>query len=169
MRPVEGLKVSQSVYTGLMIGSQDMAAIASTMHPRRMPKGWKFVGQGAYRWAFLAPDGVVYKVQHYTEGDTLTENEEEFANFKRCADQIFKDSMETCRLAPCYLWDDNVLAMEYVPVGERAMVESEYLDAFTDRAVNLWKYFTRHNIFDACFGNIWFDSNGVLTMIDYAA
>ena len=172
MRPVEGLKVSICVYTGLMIGTQDMATIASTMHPRRMPKGWKFVGQGAYRWAYLAPDGVVYKVQHYSEGDTLTENEEEFANFKRAAKQIILDSMGTCRLAPCYLWADNVLAMEYVPMGEYAMEESDdpfSPDAFTIRAQRLWGYFTRHDIFDAAAKNLWFDAKGVLTMVDYAA
>lgn len=174
MRPVEGLKVSQSVYTGLMIGTQDMATVASTLLYMRkgLPEGWEFLGEGCYRAAFLAPDGVVYKVQHYTEGADSTENEDEYANFKRASKRIVLDSMGTCRLAPCYLWDDNVLAMEYVPVAEYAMEESDdpySPDAFTIRAQRLWGYFTRHNIFDAAAKNLWFDAKGILTMVDYAA
>lgn len=31
--------------------------------PADAPSGWKYLGQGCYRAAYLSPDGVVYKVQ----------------------------------------------------------------------------------------------------------
>jgi len=34
--------------------------------PRYAPSGWKYLGQGCYRAAYLSPDGVAYKVQHYS-------------------------------------------------------------------------------------------------------
>jgi len=33
--------------------------------PRHAPAGWKYLGQGCFRAAYLSPDNVVYKVQHY--------------------------------------------------------------------------------------------------------
>jgi len=32
--------------------------------PRYAPAGWKYLGQGCFRAAYLSPDNVVYKVQH---------------------------------------------------------------------------------------------------------
>ena len=31
--------------------------------PREAPAGWKYIGQGCYRAAYLSPDNVVYKIQ----------------------------------------------------------------------------------------------------------
>jgi len=33
--------------------------------PCQAPDGWKYLGQGCYRAAYLSPDGVVYKVQNH--------------------------------------------------------------------------------------------------------
>lgn len=46
-----------------------------------LPKGWKFLGKGSYRWAFLAPDGVVYKVDRKRQSDAG--NDGEARNFTR--------------------------------------------------------------------------------------
>lgn len=35
--------------------------------PREAPAGWKYIGQGCYRAAYLAPDGVIYKVQAHEQ------------------------------------------------------------------------------------------------------
>lgn len=32
---------------------------------QQAPDGWRRLGEGCYRVAYLSPDGVVYKVQHY--------------------------------------------------------------------------------------------------------
>jgi len=48
-----------------MIGSlEDARLIYSRRKSGRgaMPKGWKKVGEGVYRTAYLSPDGVVYKI-----------------------------------------------------------------------------------------------------------
>lgn len=37
--------------------------LGSYQLPREAPDGWKYIGQGCYRAAYLSPDGVIYKIQ----------------------------------------------------------------------------------------------------------
>lgn len=46
------------------------------------PEGWRLLGGGLFRKAFLSPDGVVYKVQHNYKYSGQT-NEGEWETFKR--------------------------------------------------------------------------------------
>jgi len=73
-----------------------------------MPEGWKFLGSGCSREAFLSPDGVVYKREPHTAGMVSTNNANEYAFYKSNSETI-----AGFRLAACYLWENNVLAMEY--------------------------------------------------------
>lgn len=45
------------------------------------PEGWVYLGEGAYRIAYLAPSGVVYKVEQYLGG--LQSNFGEYLTWKR--------------------------------------------------------------------------------------
>lgn len=97
-----------------MIGNETDAAVANGIHVNyqgwepvasNMPEGWKFLGEGCYRRAFLSPDGVVYKVEYAARGSNANEAEV-FARFGHEVDGF--------RLAACTLFYDDVLAMEYV-------------------------------------------------------
>lgn len=46
------------------------------------PEGWEYLGEGCYRTAYLAPSGVVYKVQQ-TEGRSYQSNKGEWEQWKR--------------------------------------------------------------------------------------
>lgn len=43
---------------------QKVQRIGGYSCPNSAPPGWKYIGQGCYRAAYLSPDGVVYKVQN---------------------------------------------------------------------------------------------------------
>jgi hypothetical protein len=83
-----------------------------------LPKGWKKLGEGAYRSTYLSPEGVVYKVNGSTyDGD---HNFIEAMNFRRIRSSKVKVP-RTWRVAKTKLYtfdhdDDkvNVVAMEYV-------------------------------------------------------
>lgn len=77
--------------------SQDARLIYSWVHESKKdpyamgrgsqgaPEGWKFLGYGSFRSAWLSPDGVVYKVEHYypTYGgpDFTSDNSKEYRNW----------------------------------------------------------------------------------------
>lgn len=51
-----------------MIGERGLADIIGKYdYEENPPKGWKEIGVGGYRYAYLGPDGVVYKVMHGTD------------------------------------------------------------------------------------------------------
>lgn len=71
-----------------------------------LPSGFKHLGTGGFRSAFLGPDGVVYKREW---GCSYEMNQAEAETYEaRCL-----SVPEGLRLAECYLYD-TVLAMEYV-------------------------------------------------------
>jgi len=98
-----------------------------------LPKGWKKLGEGAYRCAYLSPEGVVYKINRTTwDGD---HNFIEEMNFRRIRSSKVKIP-STWRIAKTKLYtfknksDDvvHVVAMEYVKGSHKeglATVEQE--------------------------------------------
>lgn len=74
------------------------------------PEGWKYLGSGAFRKAYLAPSGTVYKVQHsFWDEDNIREME----NIERISGKPFPG----WRVPKCTLYvveDVPVIAMEYV-------------------------------------------------------
>lgn len=137
----------------------------------KMPEGWKRLGEGSYRTAYLAPDGLVYKVQHDTDAyhGGPSENEEEFMNYSKNS-AILKASNGKCRLARSrYFRSVNVIVMEYVAKGEDAYVDPENVwSKPTEKAAPLIDILHRFDFYDSQSSNVWFDTDGVLTMIDYA-
>lgn len=137
----------------------------------KMPDGWTLIGEGSYRTAYLAPDGLVYKVQHDTDAYNggPSENEEEFMNYSKNS-AILKASEGKCRLARSrYFRSVNVIAMEYVPMGKCAYTDPEDIwSNATDEAEPLIKILQRFDFYDHAPANLWFDTEGILTMVDYA-
>lgn len=80
------------------------------------PKGWKRAGQGSFRSAWLSPDGVVYKVQHYHHSHQS--NEGEIQNILKILSG--RPLPEQCRIPQATFYDvgnstnDGVIAMECV-------------------------------------------------------
>lgn len=71
-----------------------------------LPSGFKHLGTGGFRSAFLGPDGVVYKREW---GCSYEMNQAEAKTYEVCSLSV----PEGVRLAECYLYD-TVLAMEYI-------------------------------------------------------
>jgi len=96
-----------------------------------IPEGWERIGAGAYRAAFLSPDGVVYKVEHTYDDEYGQSNRGEYENACR---MLFRgaERIPGLRLPKftLYTLDDNrpVMAMEYVK-GEWSS-EAVYCDTW---------------------------------------
>jgi len=78
-----------------------------------VPEGWAFLGEGAYRFAFRSPSGVVYKIEN-EDGEYERHNCREFENVQRCKEI----PIQGWRLPEAHLYTvngRNVMAMEYVP------------------------------------------------------
>lgn len=74
-----------------------------------LPEGWKYLGDGCYRAAFLSPEGVVYKVEHY-EGS----GQSNAGEAKRLERLHKKCKMPQGTRLPRYTYyaNSNVIAME---------------------------------------------------------
>lgn len=137
-----------------------------------LPDGWTFIGEGCYRYVYLGPDSVVYKVQQCAKDYC---NESEFNNYTSKAHLIYSESQGKCRLAHSqYYADSGVIAMEYVPKARAAYWhgpnDDDFLAAPVDHATfELVRLFRKHNLWDIHMFNIWYDKDDVLVMIDYAA
>jgi hypothetical protein len=100
--------VKKAASKGETIGCMEYAEMAREIHSegwrRNIPNGWKELGSGCFRTAFLAPDGIVYKVEarggHY--------NPIEYQVFLAFADKM----PEGVSLSPCFFYGNGVLAME---------------------------------------------------------
>ena len=117
------------------------------------PEGFTFLGSGAYRMAFLGPDGVVYKREM---GRSAGCNEGEAKLYSEIG-----DSVEGFRLAACHLFGE-VLAMEYVQ-GDGSDCSASH-----DRAA---RYMTEvHAYYDIAGkeGYNWHGVNGVCVLTDYS-
>ena len=109
-----------------MIGNEQEALFIRDWYADRMvedpygytaedgPDGWRYLGRGAYRAAFLGPSGAVYKVQH-TYTYSYQSNEGEVRNLRN---HMLTKLPKTCRL-PRYtlygLGGKAVTAMEHLP------------------------------------------------------
>lgn len=130
--------------------------------PENPPEGWRFLGQGWSRYAFLGPDGVVYKVCRKTDGsgsnrygESLLMNRSEARRYKEMADKV---AIHGYRLAPCRLIYSSVLAMEYIPEPDKKLHYSV-----------MSKITRLTGVSDLHSTNVWADPDGVPTLIDYAS
>jgi len=71
------------------------------------PEGWTYLGEGCYRTAYLAPSGVVYKVQQSMLSDGWQTNEGEWENWKRI--------YISCKMPK----HSRLPKLTYFPVGEK--------------------------------------------------
>jgi hypothetical protein len=164
-----------------MIGTEAMAKKAKSFSERLdndpwfstldLPHGWSIVGEGAYRVAYLGPDGVVYKVQHDSESGKWDENLEEWQNGQLYSDKVREATNGKARLAECdYFSDCNVIAMEYVP-RERNSSTFDWLKdcyIYAEGVKPLIKAIKKvTDITDLHSDNCWFGPDGILTVIDY--
>jgi hypothetical protein len=116
------------------------------------PEGFRFLGCGAYRMAFLGPDGVVYKREFF---DDTHCNEGEAAFY------ITAPEVDGFRFAACALLGD-VLAMEYVEDDG-----SECWDS-ADKAAKWMREMCGYSDVAGKHGYNWFGVNGVCVITDYS-
>lgn len=125
-----------------------------------VPMGYKFLGYGASRMAFLGPDGVVYKRPY--EGDQWAMN---YAvrncmiehNVYRAKWREFRAKgvhLARCRWFPSV----KVLAMEYLPKVKE----------YSERP-NVYQIMHDLDVWDVHGGNVWIDDKDRLVLVDYAS
>lgn len=136
-----------------------------------LPEGWSFVGAGAYRTAFLGPDGYVYKVQHSTE-ELWDENQLEWLQFELWGAEVKALSNGIIRLAKCveYFYDSNVLVMEYEPRAANVTWmgwcwEEFFCDSSVEKALHSISINT--DITDLHSDNVYFNTQGEIVIVDY--
>lgn len=100
-----------------MIGNakdaQIIADVARKYAPRKdVPPGWKYLGSGAFRWVYLSPDGVVYKVNRYV-GDEEQSNEIEYRTIVKLLKENTTFPKGTRLPRSTYYSSSDVMAMEY--------------------------------------------------------
>jgi hypothetical protein len=105
-----------------------------------MPEGWEYLGSGAYRHAFLGPDGIVYKVHTAFALNTgENENARQFDQWKELANAI--SLVGNVRMANCAMIG-NVLTQEHV-VGAYPKIEDNRTVESILRMVSL-RFFDIH-------------------------
>lgn len=135
------------------------------------PEGWEWLGQGCYRTAFLAPSGVVYKVQgHYPKRGTYhcgQTNAAEAASFRKF---MFRKLPRGCRFPRFQLFEldgRTVIAMEKF---DKLLKDFNSWD--NGEGSKYWKLHQEvqevlHEVYDAHGGNFAIDvENGQLVPID---
>jgi hypothetical protein len=81
-----------------------------------LPNGWRYLGHGMYRCAFLSPSGVVYKIE---TGNRISRLQNNMTEYERILELRFSDVVEKARVIIPKAWlysvgKRNVLAMEYM-------------------------------------------------------
>ncbi len=120
------------------------------------PEGWEFIGDGAYRWAFRSPSGVVYKLEN-EDGEFEGHNCREFENIQRC------------KLIPVQGWrvpeasvykagGRNIIAMEYIPggVNDKMCQKSFEQNSYNKRSGRKYKC-TCGKPRGRCTAEVWYD------------
>ncbi len=141
-----------------MIGTQ---AEAELIYRRRKtgwgptPKGWKKIGQGSYRDVYLAPSGVVYKlekVNYFTEA-----NVKEFENYRRIKSKRVRGwKVPKTQL---FMVDSNpVIAMEFVD-GEKHKDDCECFE-------HVDEYFAKIGLADSHCGQYVTHTSGKRYIVD---
>lgn len=149
------------------------------------PDGWEFIGEGAYRFAFRSPSGVVYKIEN-EDGEHEHHNNREFDNIQRCK----LIPVQGWRVPDATVYHVNgrdVIAMEYIDGGEsdtHCQKTFEY-NSWNRRAgrkykctcgkpkgrciAKVWRDAVKAwDIEDIHTGNIRIDDNGTRVLIDVA-
>ena len=143
---------------------------ADALETVNMPSGWEILGSGCYRMAFLAPDGLVYKVEtDIADYDTSVErpNESEFANFIRNADKIKEMTNGRARFAECEYVDElNVIVMEYCNGNSGDVMRSAYSLSDKWEAI-LGRVLDEEIVTDLHHNNLILDENDVVVIFDY--
>lgn len=154
------------------IGSQAMADIALATYNNcncrqeenckcPKPAGWIILGEGVSRRAYLAPDGVVYKVQTSDRWGNC--NSDEYKTFLKVSPYL----PSNIRLAECAVYGAKVNAMEFAgnesPGAESFPLIKELKRI--SREIGGGSYYDGIN--DLHDGNVRM-VNGVLVAIDYA-
>ncbi|AXH68942.1 hypothetical protein SEA_SPARKLEGODDESS_263 [Streptomyces phage SparkleGoddess] len=91
-------------------------AFIGPVRPRMTtPEGWRKIGGGSFRSAWLSPEGVVYKVQHHYNGWGQS-NGEEYANIVVILQKHKSHPLAFMPRSTYYTLDDNrgVMAMEFI-------------------------------------------------------
>lgn len=127
-----------------MIGTREHAATIATMPLREdnnddwsgpVPEGFTYLGSGAYRHAFLGPDGVVYK-RHVNDGqDDGGGNLTEWARYQM-------ECPKGVRFARTHLFnigDIPIIAMEYVDEKSPKLLDEAIRKALN--TLGIWDYY----------------------------
>ena len=104
----------------MTLGSIENARIIATARAdrwarnRALPKGWKKIGQGGTRTAYLGPDGVVYKVQHDWDFDEC--NRDEVKAARRLKKNVFlqRQGVHIPETVGYRVKGKTIVAMEYI-------------------------------------------------------
>jgi len=145
----------------MSIGTAANAIIASNLRGNiNLPEGWTYIGQGAYRRAYMGPDGFVYKVQF--DSDDLNDP----FDCNRRESMIYAEhggKTEGFRLAECTFYDCGVIAMEHVdgPPAHR-----DPLFVAVQRALYRWT--NSVELWDCYGNNVRSISMGEVVIVDYA-
>lgn len=147
---------------------------AKLIHRRRksgkgpLPKGWKLLGAGTYRKAYLSPDGTVYKVD--VGGFDNSTNYHEFLNYSNINKRKLPKGWS---IAPTklYSFDDvNIIAMKYIEGYHEDIddwpVDEIYKHFSDNRASAAFKVC---NIMDLHEGNYVVTPRGTKVIIDLGA
>ncbi len=152
---------------GYALGSEEEAEfirdwfILMDKHDRdtyNAPSGWRRLGNGAYRVAYLSEvTNVVYKVESLYGRPVGQSNEEEYLNLRS---MMLRKLPETVRFPKYHLWrldGRTVAAMEYLP---------RLLNSFGPRAGR--EYWQARNDLCRTFPDLW-DSHGGNIAVDEEA
>lgn len=126
-------------------------------HEDAAPGGFKRLGSGCYRVAFLSEESkVVYKVQHSAD-ERYQSNRGEYLNLRS---MMLRKLPKEIRFPRYYLWElegrgDEVAAMEYLP---------KLLDSFGNFGGG-GKYWAARNGLCRIFPDLW-DSHGANIAVD---
>jgi hypothetical protein len=149
------------------------------------PEGWEFLGDGAYRYAFRSPSGVVYKIEN-EDGEYEGHNNREFENIQRCK-LIPVQGWRVPEATVYHVNGHDVIAMEYIAGGESDILCQKSFEYRTYNRLSGRKYKCTcgkpkgrciaevwHDISEAWdiedihTGNIRIEENGTRVLIDVA-
>ena len=136
--------------------AKEAAQIDGVLIGKHVPDGWKWLGSGAYRNAYLSPTGVVYKVCRDSDSHN---NDKEWRTYRKATSM----KAEGFRIAACRVFASGVLAMEYVKDDG-----SDVDDSFEAMRKFMRKNFDYLDCSRDKRGENWHAVDGVAVITDYA-
>jgi hypothetical protein len=138
---------------------------------RGAPKGWKKLGSGAYRTAYLSPTGIVYKIafDYYEEGSRYTNNnDEEFNNYLDIARKNLSFRGWRIPKLYAYTWIDDLSNLK-ITVNAMEYVEGEHEKKKGDEAYDEFEHvFGRFGLYDCQPANWVLSPSGHRYIVDLA-